>query len=128
MMFWKRPRFKHHFRVDIVAGENAVYLLSSQQKIVLRGKVYVALAPLLTGRQSLDDIVSALQSEVPASAVWYTLTELAKLGYITDESDGLVPEQAAFWSAMGIEPQTGCSQARGPDTGRTVSGSLHRST
>lgn len=85
-------------------GENTVYLSSSQQSTVLRGQVYVALAPLLTGRQGLDDIVSALQGEVPVSAVWHALTELDRLGYLAEEIDGLSPGQAAFWSALGIAP------------------------
>jgi len=103
-VFWTRPRFKHHFRVDVVAEENAVFLSSDQQHFVLKGKTYLALAPLLNGINSLDDIVAALEGDVSAPSVWYALAELEKKGYITEESDSLNPDQASFWSALGVDP------------------------
>lgn len=103
-MFWQRPRFKHHFRVDVVPGENAVFLLSGQQHFLLKGRVYLALAPLLNGRYNLDEIVAALEGQISASAVWYALAELEKKGYITEETASLDAGQAAFWSALGIDP------------------------
>lgn len=103
-MFWQRPRFKHHFRVDVVPGENAVFLLSEQQHFLLKGRVYLALAPLLNGRYSLDEIVAALDGQISASSVWYALAELEKKGYITEESASFDAGQAAFWSALGIDP------------------------
>ncbi|AET69225.1 bacteriocin biosynthesis cyclodehydratase domain protein [Desulfosporosinus orientis DSM 765] len=103
-MFWIRPRFKHHFRVDVVAEEKVVFLLSDQQHFVLKGKTYAALAPLLNGKNSLDEIVAALEGEVAVSSVWHALAELEKKGYITEESDFLNPDQTSFWSALGVDP------------------------
>lgn len=103
-MFWTKPRFKHHFRVDVVEKENAVFLLAEKEHFVLNGNAYVAMAPLLNGQNSLDDIVTALSGRVTAAMVWHALAELEKKGYITEECDGLDPGQAAFWSALGVEP------------------------
>ena len=112
-MFWSRPRFKHHFQVDVVAAEKEVYLLSRQQHFVLKGRTYVALAPLLDGQHSLDSIVAALEGELSISAVWYALAELEKKGYITEECDILDSGQAAFWSELGIDPNLAAAKLAG---------------
>ncbi|GAB6174408.1 TOMM precursor leader peptide-binding protein [Paradesulfitobacterium aromaticivorans] len=90
---------------------------------MLKGKTYVALAPLLNGKNTLDDIVRALDGVLTESAVWDALTELEKKGYITEESDSLEPAQAAFWSALGIIPaQAGAKLAAVKVEVRTLGG------
>ena len=103
-MFWTRPRFKHHFRVAVAEEERVVFLLAEKEHFVLKGDTYVALAPLLTGKNSLDNIVSALDNRVAVGTIWHALTEMENKGYITEECDSVGAGQAAFWSALGINP------------------------
>lgn len=112
-MFWTKPRFKHHFRVDVVAPEKAVFLLADKEHFVLKGDAYVVLAPLLNGQNSVDDIVAALEGRISVGTIWHALTELGNKGYITEECGELAPGQAAFWSALGVNPARAAAKLSG---------------
>jgi ribosomal protein S12 methylthiotransferase accessory factor len=112
-MFWTKPRFKHHFRVDVVAEEKAVFLLADKEHYVLKGDAYVAIAPFLNGQNSPDDIVAALDGKVAVSTIWHALTELENKGYVTEECAEIDPAQAAFWSALGVNPDQAAARLGG---------------
>nr|WP_224361284.1 TOMM precursor leader peptide-binding protein [Hyalangium versicolor] len=71
---------------------------------MLTGRIQVLLAPLLDGRRSIRDIVAALEGQVSAPEVLYTISLLEKRGYVVDASSALSPEAAAFWQASGVAP------------------------
>src|SRR5690606_36496736 len=84
--FWKshRPRmtelrFKPHYRVAIHPPEH-VFLLSEREHVVLRGRLYVAVAPYLKDGSDLSAIQAALADRVPADKVAYAIQRLRAAG------------------------------------------------
>ena len=64
----ERPRFKSHYRVEVVAGEGLV-LLSEKEHAILEGRSYALLATHLEGRRSVAEIVDLLREQVHESDV-----------------------------------------------------------
>lgn len=101
----KHPKFKPHFRVEIIAPNN-VYLLSEQSaSFVLTGNLYCQIAPLLDGKHTQSDIFQELQPQFSLTEIECALQRLEQKGYISEVVDGLPEEIAAFWSLFNIEPQ-----------------------
>jgi bacteriocin biosynthesis cyclodehydratase domain-containing protein len=94
-----RPQFKPWISWEIVPGEG-VLLLSEQGHFLLRGGVYTRLAPLLNGRNTVDEIILCLQGQFSAVEVFSALMGLRSKGYIVDEPLSLPSEQAAFWDLL----------------------------
>lgn len=94
-----RPQFKPWFRVTAVPGEG-VCLLSEHGHSWLRGKVYFQLAPLLNGQHTVEEIISCLQDQFPASEIFSALMSLRGRGYLIDEPPYFPPEQSAFWDRI----------------------------
>ncbi len=98
----KYPRFKYSFRVETVPKENAVFLLSETKSFVLSGQLYVVLAPLLDGSNTIERIISLLGFHVPADMVRRAINKLEASGYLTDAAEDVDPREAAFWERFEI--------------------------
>lgn len=97
-----RPRFKPHFQIEIVP-EEGVFLLSVSSQTVLQGRLYEMVVPCIDG-SPVSEICDRLRGLVPPSQVYYTLMQLEKKGYLSEDGDDLPPGEAALWSAQEIEP------------------------
>jgi oxazoline/thiazoline synthase len=97
-----KPKFKYHFHTEIVEPDT-VYLLSEKGHSVLRGKLYVLLAPLLNGNHTVTEIVAMMQSKMSAYEIYQVITRLENKGYITESEDNLLANEAAFWNLQDMD-------------------------
>lgn len=98
---FKKPCFKPHFHIEVVEP-HTVYLLSEEGNAALSGSLYVLLAPLLDGRNTVEDIVAKLKGKISLLAIYNGLTRLQHKGYLMEGEENLPQEVAAFWSLQGI--------------------------
>ncbi|WP_437735083.1 TOMM precursor leader peptide-binding protein [Sorangium sp. So ce1335] len=99
---YSRPAFRRCFVVQIVDDEG-VFLLDEGSTYVLRGRAYLALAPLLDGRLTEDELCRQLEGRVPPAEVAYALAVLKEKGLISDGAPDLPRHQVAFWEAFGVD-------------------------
>lgn len=59
-----------------------VAVLSETQRFALRGRAYAAIAPLIDGRRTADDIVAALPEHVSPATGYYALLRLEQQGHV----------------------------------------------
>ncbi|HEX4608162.1 MAG TPA: TOMM precursor leader peptide-binding protein, partial [Urbifossiella sp.] len=107
-----RPRFRPHFRVEVVPGEG-VFLLADGRPALLRGRLYELLAPRLTGRATADEVCGELRQQASPAEVYYALGQLEKKEYLCDGDGDLPAGQAALWSAQKIAPATAARRLAG---------------
>jgi len=96
-----RPVFKPHFSVHRVEPDTVV-LLSEVHELALRGEFYYHLAPWLDGR-TVDEIAGALHGQATPDEVRQAVDVLVQNGYAQELSEQ-PPEEAAFWSSLGLQP------------------------
>ncbi|MBZ8181372.1 TOMM precursor leader peptide-binding protein [Oscillatoria salina] len=101
----KKPKFKNHFHVE-VREPKLVYLLSEKGHFVLRGRLYVLLAPFLNGSYTIAEIVQQLQGKATAEEINYGLRLLQNKGYITEAEPNLPPSFASFWHLLDLDSST----------------------
>src|SRR5687767_14460876 len=77
------PIFKPCFHVERF-GEEGVFLLTETSQVLLRGRLYCTLAPLLDGQRSTDELVDLLEEEATIAEVYYALARLEQQGYIVE--------------------------------------------
>jgi ribosomal protein S12 methylthiotransferase accessory factor len=99
----KIPQFKPHLRVDVVPGEG-VFVLTGAQQTLLKGSLYERVVPLVGQGLSPDQVCDRLEAELSPAEVYFVLGQLEKKGYLCEDADGLVAEEAALWSAQQIDP------------------------
>ena len=85
-------------------GDGQALLVSESFNTLLRGPIHSRLLPLLDGRRSHRDIVSALAPEYPAAEVRDALLSLASRGYVVSGDHAMDRGRAAFWSSLGASP------------------------
>ncbi|HWU88370.1 MAG TPA: TOMM precursor leader peptide-binding protein [Kofleriaceae bacterium] len=93
-------RFKHHLRAE-VAGDELVFLIGDDAHVLLRGRPYALLAPILDGRRTIEQILAELAGAAPAPEIYYALRTLEERGHVAEVTPGLAPEAAGFWHALG---------------------------
>lgn len=97
------PQFKAHLHVEPVSGEG-IFLLSERSQSVLRGRLYEAVAPLIDGRRTADDLVDELDGRFSAAEVYHVLRQMERKGYLA-EGNGPVPTaEKAFWHVQDMDP------------------------
>lgn len=80
-----RLRLNPHYIVETVEPDE-VFLLSEEEKKILRGPLYFSIADALQeGPLSEDDLVEKLSGSIPLAEVYYALYQLRDKGYIADE-------------------------------------------
>jgi ribosomal protein S12 methylthiotransferase accessory factor len=97
----RRPRFRRHYAVSLVEPETLV-LLADGEPIVIHGRLYAALAPLLDGSRELAQIAETLAEGFTALDVEFGVTQLAREGYLV-EGSGEGHADLLPWEAMGLE-------------------------
>ena len=85
-----------------VTGERTTYLLTETTAIMLQGRIYARLVPLLDGSRTRRDLVLELADEFSALAVGYALERLADRGTLSQSDPAIPRQQVAYWSAHGI--------------------------
>jgi oxazoline/thiazoline synthase len=80
-----RPAYDPRWRVRLVRGE-AVFFTSERDCDVLSGQAFQRIAPLINGRRTADEIVSALpgRSVEKMATAYYALHELTRRGCIQE--------------------------------------------
>ncbi len=78
-------------------------LVAESDYVVLRSRVSEQLLPLLDGRHSTGEIVALLDGVAPAAEVYFALLLLEREGYLTERTEGLPPDEAAFWEALQVD-------------------------
>lgn len=86
-----KPRIKPHVYSTVLEQETAV--------------IYTLLVPLLTGEYIVEELINKLAGKATAEEIFYALKVLETKGYI-EETDKMLPQQAAFWSLMGVDAKT----------------------
>lgn len=94
-----KPKFKSHFHIEVLQPDN-VFLLSENDYLVLNGRLYVQLAPLMNGQNSMEEITKILESEASFFQVQFAVSRLRQRGYIENASDETLPEPAAAFAEM----------------------------
>lgn len=94
------PHLKFH---DI--GNQQTLLVSESFNTLLHGKLYCNLVPLLDGSNSLDSIVSKLDSEHDFTSLLSAVVSLSNKGYIVSAEHSMDLATAAYWSALGASPR-----------------------
>lgn len=96
-----KPKFKDCFRIETERTEG-VFLLSERNAAVLSDPIYAQLAPLLDGNHSIDEIVKQLQDCLPASYIYYGLSQLKNQGYLSNGDELLSPSLQIFCDQLNI--------------------------
>ena len=94
------PHLKFH---DI--GDQQVLLVSESFNTLLHGKMYCNLLPLLDGSNSLDSLLSSLDSEHDFTSLLSAIVSLSTKGYIVSADHSLDSATAAYWSSLGASPR-----------------------
>ena len=96
------PVFRRIYAVRVVE-EDGVYLLSEREPILLKGRIFTRLAPLLDGRHTVDAVTAALHGVVDPVAIQFGLAFLRRKGYIVEASEAAPPARLAFWDELGVD-------------------------
>ncbi|WP_437564588.1 TOMM precursor leader peptide-binding protein [Sorangium sp. So ce542] len=97
-----RLRFAPHLR-PFAVGADRLLLVGDGDEVLLRGRYYAALAPLLDGTRTADVIVAALASLMLPAETLFALTLLHDRGWVVESDPGLQPEADAFWHSTGVD-------------------------
>ena len=101
--------FKQHYTVRQL-DKGSVILISERERYLLRGYIFVHLAPLLNGPHSADDIAAKLLKKVPAENTYHALMLLERSGHIVPIKGQLSSERAAYWYGMDADAQVAVSR------------------
>ena len=125
------PAFGGRFRVLPVRGAGAM-LLSDEGVHVLPGSAYAEIVPLVDGRHSSDEVITAAVERglEPATAA-YVLRKLESAGYLIESRPEMDRDAGAFWSGLGVDPgealaALGATRVRVFSVGATAADSLCR--
>ena len=95
-------RFKRHLRAE-VAGDELVFLIGDDASILLRGRPYALLAPMLDGSRTVAKILAELAGRASPPELYFALRTLEEHGHIAEVTPALAPEAAGFWHALGSD-------------------------
>lgn len=79
-----RPAFNPYYTVYSL-GSDGVVLLSDDEPQLLRGRLYTLVVPLIDGRRTVEEIVSALAGQCSPAEVYFVLYRLEQKGYLIDQ-------------------------------------------
>ncbi|MFC8718183.1 TOMM precursor leader peptide-binding protein [Kitasatospora sp. NPDC057198] len=115
--------FKRHFTPYVVDGE-AVYLVSERGVSVVDGKLAQALAPLLDGTRTAEQIGAALDGVVPADKLRAGVDKLRAGGWVTAADPATDRPGAAFFEMAGQDGDTAMTALRAATVRVEVYGEL----
>jgi len=96
-----QPKFKIKFRVETVGSEN-VFLLAENDSILLSGRLYQLLAPLIDGQHTVDAILNILQDKASPTEIYYALMRMEQKGYIVESDDAILSTIAMLCDALSL--------------------------
>lgn len=108
-------RLKPHLRLER-QDERRAYLLGEREQFLLTGRVQVLVAPLLDGRRSVRDIITAVGHQASPPEVFYVISLLNRQGYLVEPTPEVPSEATAFWQSLGLDS----TEAAGRLTSSTV--------
>ena len=97
------PVFRRIYAVRVVEPDG-VYLLSDREPVLLNGRIFSRLAPLLDGFHTVDAIEAALAGDVSPVEILLALAFLQRKGYIVEASEVAPVARLAFWDELGVDP------------------------
>ncbi len=97
----RRPRFKSHFVVRILEPD-LLFLLYETGYLTLEGRLWALLAPLLDGRNTIEEIAELLRDRLTIVDIRYGLAQLEQEGYIVDAGADEPPGVEAFREILGV--------------------------
>ncbi|WAL73463.1 TOMM precursor leader peptide-binding protein [Kitasatospora sp. YST-16] len=103
--------FKRHFTPYVVDGE-AVYLVSERGVSVVDGRLAQALAPLLDGTRTAEQIGAALDGVVPVDKLRAGVDKLRAGGWVTAADPATDRPGAAFFEMAGQDGDTAMTALR----------------
>jgi oxazoline/thiazoline synthase len=99
----QRPRLKAHLLQEVI-GTSQAFLLAEDRSHVIQGEDAVRVLAYLDGRHTVDEIVAALDGELPMSHVMFTIHKFDMLGYLADGRPDMPHHDLAYWDLHGIDP------------------------
>lgn len=103
------PVFRPYLHVQAVPPDR-VFLYGEGRQFALSGKSFVAVANLIDGTRSSNEIIETLIGEISATDSAYALLVLEQNRYIEEAPRHLPLADAAFWSALDV-PTRAAEQA-----------------
>lgn len=100
----KLPVLAPHLNFHDIGDQN-VLLVSESFNTLLRGELYCDLIPLVDGCNSLDSIMSSLDSKHDFASTLAAIVSLSTKGYIVSADHRLNSSIAAYWSSLGASPR-----------------------
>lgn len=102
----ERPVFKPDLTVKVIAGDGVLVHGESESRL-FTGAVYEALAPLLDGKSTSDELIDALSEAHPYMDLYFALFMLASRGVVVDASIARQPNAdfvlARALGALGVQ-------------------------
>jgi bacteriocin biosynthesis cyclodehydratase domain-containing protein len=97
------PVFNPRFRVW--ALPECVFLMSEDDAILLRGRAYVLLAPLIDGQRTAADLTQALDGQCSRQSVEAALERMSQKRYVLEAAAARAADTPAeaFWLAQGVD-------------------------
>lgn len=99
---YNKPKFKSIYTVEVIKSVG-VFLLSEAGYFVLTGEIYEAIAPLIDGDHTVDDILDRLQGQASPAEIYYVLMVMEQKGYIVENDTAMPSQWAAFWDMLEID-------------------------
>ncbi|MGB7441873.1 MAG: TOMM precursor leader peptide-binding protein [Coleofasciculaceae cyanobacterium] len=96
-----QPKFKSCFHIEIIDSD--LFLLSERDYFLLRGNLYVLLAPLLNGQHTVDEIIELLEGKASAAHIYYALMLMEQKGYVVENYQELPRSAEAFWDTLKVD-------------------------
>lgn len=97
-----RPVLREDFAVYLLHGEGNI-LLSDSESFALEGGVISPVLSLIDGRRTRAEIVASLAGQIAPEEVSQTLDYLAQMGHVREADADAAPDEALFWSSVGID-------------------------
>ena len=101
----------------LVISEDAVRLLS--------GPLFHRLLPMLDGRRTIAEVVSALDKAFPAQDVIHALAFLERHAYLDSASDAADTRHLAFWHSLGVTRHQASTHLDGRRVALIEAGHVH---
>ena len=100
----KLPTLTPHLKFQDL-GNQQILLVSEFFNTLLHGNIYCNLIPLLDGCNTLDSIVSTLESKHDFISLLSAVVSLSTKGYIVSADHSVESSRAAYWSSLGASPR-----------------------
>lgn len=87
----------------VVPGDG-VYVLRGEVAVLLQGAAYEALAPLVDGSRTTEDLVTELSDRLPAAELYFAVGTMRRRGYLVPTASAEELATRAWWTEMGADP------------------------